>query len=56
MALGYLGRDDEAIDSLQRCINMRAGMCAFMNIDPNLESLHDHPRFAALVDQIGIGR
>jgi serine/threonine-protein kinase len=56
MSLNYLGRVDEALESLQRCINMRGGMCAFMKIDPNLKALHDHPRFAALVDQIGIGR
>jgi serine/threonine-protein kinase len=56
LALGFLGRLDEAIEGLQRCIGLRAGMCVFLKIDPNLKAVRPHPGFAALVDQVGIGR
>lgn len=56
LSLGHLGRLDEAIQSAQRCIDVRANMCAFLNVDPNLTPLHQHPTFERLVEQIGIGR
>jgi TolB-like protein len=51
-----MARTDEALDSAQRCIDRRAGMCTFMNVDAWLLPLHDHPRFAGLIEQIGVGR
>ena len=56
LSLGQLGRLDEAIASLQRCVHLRAGMCVFMQIDPNLKAIRQHPGFAALVEQVGVGR
>jgi tetratricopeptide (TPR) repeat protein len=55
MSLARLGRIDDAIESVLRSISRRTGMCAFLKVDPNLLSLHEHPRFDALVQQIGIG-
>jgi len=56
VSLAFLGRLDEAIESVQRSINVKAGMCAFLKVDPGLMPLHQHPRFAELVEQVGIGR
>ena len=56
MSFGHLGRLDEAIASLQRCVQLRGGMCVFIEIDPNLTPIRQHPGFAALADQVGVGR
>ena len=56
MSFGHLERLDEAIASLQRCVQLRGGMCVFIEIDPNLTPIRQHPGFAALADQVGVGR
>jgi tetratricopeptide (TPR) repeat protein len=56
LALIWLGRFEEAIESLQRSVNRKANMCAFINVDPGMLPLHQHPRFAGLVEQVGVGR
>jgi serine/threonine-protein kinase len=56
LALTYLGRVDDAIASLQRVVDKKANMCVFVNVDPGLAALHQHPRFEKLVEQVGVGR
>ena len=56
MSFGQLGRLDEAIASLQRCVQLRGGMCVFIEIDPNLTPIRQHPGFAALAEQVGVGK
>ncbi|PYR79904.1 MAG: hypothetical protein DMF86_02275 [Acidobacteria bacterium] len=53
--LTRLGRDDEALDWLERSVRERMGMSVFVNVDPNFEPLRGAPRFQALVRRIGIG-
>jgi len=54
LVLGFLGRIDEAIESLQKTIDVRGGMCAFIAIDPNLNPVRQHRRFGELVRQVGV--
>ena len=56
VSLVHLERLEEALDALQRLVDRRAGMCAFLRVDPCMRRLHQHPRFAALVQRIGIPR
>jgi len=49
-SLARAGRADEAIDCLSRAILLGYDDLSHMESDPDLESLHDHPDFRALVD------
>jgi hypothetical protein len=48
-SLARAGRADEAIDSLSRAILLGYDDLAHMESDPDLESLHEHPDFQALL-------
>jgi len=48
-SLARAGRPDEAIDALSRAILLGYDDLAHMETDPDLESLHDHPDFQALL-------
>jgi tetratricopeptide (TPR) repeat protein len=48
-SLARAGHADEAIDSLSRAILLGYDDLAHMEADPDLESLHDHPDFQALL-------
>jgi tetratricopeptide (TPR) repeat protein len=48
-SLARAGRADEAIDSLSRAILLGYDDLAHMESDPDLESLHRHPDFQALL-------
>lgn len=50
-SLARAGRPDEAIDSLSRAILLGYDDLAHMETDPDLESLHDHPDFQALLGE-----
>jgi predicted Zn-dependent protease len=49
-SLARAGRPDEASDSLSRAILLGYDDLSHMETDPDLESLHDHPDFKALLD------
>jgi tetratricopeptide (TPR) repeat protein len=48
-SLARAGRPDEAIDALSRAILLGYDDLAHMETDPDLESLHEHPDFQALL-------
>ncbi len=50
-SLALAGRADEAIDSLSRAILLGYDDLAHMESDPDLESLHGHPDFQALLGE-----
>jgi hypothetical protein len=48
-SLALAGRPDDAIDSLSRAILLGYDDLDHMESDPDLESLHAHPDFLALL-------
>lgn len=56
-ALHYagLGERDQALQWLERAHQERSTVLAHLRLDPRLRSLHDDPRFGALVQRIGGG-
>ncbi|UCH66452.1 MAG: protein kinase [Ignavibacterium sp.] len=48
-----LGKKGLALDYLEHAYQERGPWMPFLNIGPLFESLHGHPRFEALVEQIG---
>jgi TolB-like protein/Tfp pilus assembly protein PilF len=51
-----VGRIDDALDSLQRAFAERSVYASYAAVEPLLEPLHAHPRFAALVRDAGLRR
>jgi predicted Zn-dependent protease len=49
-----LGQKDKAIDWLEQALQERSTFLIFINTDFALESLHSHPKFAALVRRVGL--
>lgn len=47
-----LGERDQALQWLERAYQERSTVLAYLGIDPRLRSLHDEPRFRALVQRI----
>ena len=56
IALVYsgLGNKDETFNSLERAFEDRADYLVFLNVDPRFEWLHSDPRFASLLERVGI--
>ncbi len=56
VAVVYVGLDErgEAFDWLDRAIEERDNWMAFLNIDPVFDPLREDPRFAALVQRVGL--
>ncbi len=54
MAHLHLGNIDAALDALERGVEQHMGMAAFMKVDPCVAAIHQHPRFASLIERIGI--
>ena len=52
IALGQLGRIDEAIAELEQAIEDREGLIAFMATDGRLDPLRGDPRFVAILDRM----
>ena len=46
------GNQEQALDYLEQAIQYRLPMLVYMKIDPFLESLASHPRFARLMDPV----
>ncbi len=53
LALARLGRLDEAVDALEPTIE--DPFYASVHVDPQLAMLRTHPRFASLVERMGLG-
>ena len=51
--LTRLGEAEEALTMLERAIEKRTGMGAFLHVDPTFTLLRPHPRFASLITRIG---
>jgi TolB-like protein/DNA-binding SARP family transcriptional activator/Tfp pilus assembly protein PilF len=49
-----LGDHDRAFDSLGRALKQRAHSMVFLEVDPQLRSLRDDPRYAGLVRDVGL--
>ena len=49
-----LGADDEAIDLLERAVEMRAYLLPAVTSEPIFDGLRDHPRFQALRARMGL--
>jgi tetratricopeptide (TPR) repeat protein len=48
------GDDEAALSAVERAVEQRAFMAPFLNADPLLDPVRDHPRFRASMRQIGI--
>jgi tetratricopeptide (TPR) repeat protein len=53
-SLAALGKVDEAIPALQKAIELGYGDFEHLESDPDLESLHEHPQFQALLRGLGL--
>jgi predicted Zn-dependent protease len=49
-----LGDNDNAIAWLDRALQQRASTFGFLAQNPAFDGLHDDPRFAAIVDRVGL--
>ncbi len=56
VALVYsgLGNKNETFNSLERAFQDRADYLVFLKVDPRFDWLHNDPRFASLLDRIGL--
>ena len=54
IVLHNVGRIDEAIDHVERMVELHIGGCVFLGVDPGLRSLHGRPRFEAALKRIGV--
>ena len=50
--LALLGEDERALDAIERALNGRLGVGAWIEKDPDFARLRNHPRFQALVKRI----
>lgn len=49
-----LGRNDEAINYLEKCVRDKIGAVIFLHLSPIWETLHNEKRFIDLLDTIGL--
>ena len=56
IALVYsgLGNKEESLSSLERGLQERTDYMVFLKVDPRFDWLHDDPRFASLLDRVGL--
>lgn len=50
----FLGADDEALGALERGLQSRDFLMFFVDVDPAFDSLHDRPRFRAILTTMGL--
>lgn len=48
-----LGDTDEAINCLEKSVAEREGNMIFINVAPEFDALHGHPRFMRLLERLG---
>lgn len=49
-----LGQHDAALDALERALRERSNVMVYLAVTPAWTPLHDHPRFRALLDTVGL--
>jgi serine/threonine protein kinase/Tfp pilus assembly protein PilF len=49
-----LGNNDEAMKNLELVYNDRSESAVWLKVDPSLDSLHNDPRFVALIRKVGL--
>jgi len=49
-----LGEDEQALAWLEKAVDDRSEWVLFLGVDPRLDALRAHPRFQALLDQVGL--
>ncbi|NIN72264.1 MAG: hypothetical protein GTO46_10180 [Gemmatimonadetes bacterium] len=56
MAMGYaaLGEHDRAFACLDEALEARSAGLVYLHLDPGYEPLRSDPRFAALVEKLGL--
>lgn len=54
VGLTYLGRHDEALDTLDQCITEKCGMSILIVTEPRLKALHAIPRFRDLARRVNL--
>ena len=56
LAMGYaaLGQHDLAFERLEGALASRSAGLIYLHLDPGYESLRDDPRFAELVQKVGV--
>ena len=54
IVLNNVGRFEEALDHVDRMIDLHIGGCVFLGVDPGLRGLHGQPRFDAALKRIGV--
>ena len=54
LILTGLGRPDRALDSLEACFQQHAPPLVWLKIEPRFRPLHHEPRFAALLNGLGL--
>jgi eukaryotic-like serine/threonine-protein kinase len=54
IVLQNVGRFEEALDHVERMVDLHVGGCVFLGVDPGLRGLHGQPRFEAALKRIGV--
>ncbi|MEN3337316.1 MAG: hypothetical protein V7647_992, partial [Acidobacteriota bacterium] len=54
IVLTNVGRLEEALDHVERMIELHIGGCVFLGVDPGLSALHGQRRFEAALKRIGV--
>ncbi|MEZ5285044.1 MAG: protein kinase [Vicinamibacterales bacterium] len=49
----HIGRHDEALDLLEQNVGRGWGFRRWLEMDPDMEPIREHPRFKALLDRMG---
>jgi len=49
-----LGETDNAFDYLNKALEERYGLLAYMNVEPELEALRQDARFSELAQKVGL--
>jgi hypothetical protein len=52
--LQQVGRFEEALDHVERMIDLHIGGCVFLGVDPALKGLCGHPRYEAALKRVGV--
>ena len=50
-----LGRNEEALDALERALERRSGSLVWLKVDAIYDPLRDDPLFDGLLDAVGLG-
>ena len=54
MVHATLGNREEALLELERSFEERSALRVYLNVDPTFDIVRDHPRFAALIEDLNL--